>query len=329
MAHRLSEREIIRVLTGIYGAGKRFPLGFDDDVSAIPINPRSWMILKSDMLVASTDMPPGMRLWQAARKAVVATVSDFAAKGVRPQALMVSLGLQASLGRKGIDEIGAGLAKGSSEYGCSIIGGDTGESRDLTIDCIGAAVANPSRLIRRKGARPGDIVAVTGSFGKSAAGLKLLLSGKNAITPDEKKLVRTVLLPKARLEEGLKLAKSGAATSCIDSSDGLAWSLNEIATCSKVSIGVDKVPIAPEAERYGMRAGVSPVELALFGGEEYELVVTLKASEFKRARQLVPSLTPIGRVGRGPPLVGASVGGRLMKVEPRGWEHFKGSKRSD
>ncbi len=326
MPTRPGEREIIRLLTGIYGKNSRFPLGYDDDVAAVPINSRTWMILKSDMLVASTDVPLGMRLWQVARKAVVATVSDFAAKGVQPRALMVSLGLPASFRRKQVEEVGVGLARGSTEYGCPIIGGDTSQSDDLTIDCIGAGIANPSRLIRRKGAGPGDIVAVTGRFGNSAAGLRLLLSGKKARFPDEKRLVRTVRLPEARLAEGLVLAKAGVATSSIDSSDGLAWSLHEIASCSKVRIGLDRIPVATEAESYGRRTKVSPVELALFGGEEYELVVTIKAKEFWRAKRLVPSLIAIGRVGKGPPAVGASIGGRLLEVEPRGWEHFRSGK---
>ncbi len=327
MSSRLAEREIIRLLTRIYGKSSGLPLGYDDDVAAVPINRRTWIFLKSDMLVASTDVPRGMKLWQAARKAVVATVSDFAAKGVKPKVLMVSLGLPASINLREVEEIGLGLSRGAGEYGCRIIGGDTGQSDDLTIDCIGAGVSNPSRLIRRKGAAPGDIVAVTGRFGKSAAGLRLLLSRKKAGSPGDKRLVEAVLHPEARLAEGLLLAKSGVATSSIDSSDGLAWSLHEIARCSRVSIGLDLVPVAPEAQSYGRRTRVSPVELALFGGEEYELVLTFKAKEFGRARSLVPSLIPIGRVGKGPAAVGASIGGRLIKVEPRGYEHFTERKR--
>src|SRR5437867_8870511 len=93
MAGQPGEREIIRILTGIYGDRTRSPLGYYDDVASVQLNPNEWLILKTDMLVASTDVTPGMKLWQAARKAVVATVSDFAAKGLIPQALMVSLGL--------------------------------------------------------------------------------------------------------------------------------------------------------------------------------------------------------------------------------------------
>ncbi|HEY5620179.1 MAG TPA: thiamine-phosphate kinase, partial [Candidatus Bathyarchaeia archaeon] len=250
MPGKLGEREIIRILTGIYGKGTRSPLDFDDDVAAVPLKGKRWMILKSDMLVGSTDVPPGMSLWQAGRKAVVATVSDFAAKGVRPRALMVSLGLPASLGRNAVMEIGMGLDKGAREYQCKIVGGDTNQSDDLVIDCTGAGECDPRTLIRRDGARPGDVVAVTGKFGNSAAGLRLLLTKKKMNGSKAGILTRSVFLPRARLREGLILARTGMATSSIDSSDGLAWSLHELARSSNVGIQLETVPLAREAKEF-------------------------------------------------------------------------------
>src|SRR5713101_8643142 len=80
----LREREAIRLLTKIYGR-QDFPLGYEDDVAAVPISQKLWIIVKSDMLVRSTDVPPGMTLSEAGRKSIVSTVSDFAAKGIRPK----------------------------------------------------------------------------------------------------------------------------------------------------------------------------------------------------------------------------------------------------
>jgi len=323
MPGKLGEREIIRILTGIYGKGTGSLLGFDDDVAAVPAAGKRWMILKSDMLVGSTDVPPGMSLWQAGRKAVVATVSDFAAKGIRPRALMVSLGLPASFGKRAILEIGSGLDKGAREYQCKIVGGDTNQSDDLVIDCTGAGECDPGTLVRRDGARPGDVVAVTGKFGNSAAGLRLLLSKKKMNWSRAGTLTRAVFLPRARLKEGLILARTGMATSSIDSSDGLAWSLHELARSSSVGIHLETVPLATEAREFGEKNGISPVELALYGGEEYELVVTVRREGFERVRRRVPALIPIGRVSRGPPAVTANVEGRTIRVEARGWEHFR------
>lgn len=323
MTRNPGERDIIKILTGIFGKRSKFPLGFNDDVAAISSGKDSWIVLKSDMLVGSTDVPPGMSLWQAARKAVVATVSDFAAKGVRPRALMVSLGLPRALGRRSIREIGLGLDRGAREYGCPIVGGDTNQSDDLIIDCIGAGQVDPRKLVRRSGARPGDVVAVTGEFGNTAAGLRLLLSGKKSVLSRNRALTDAVLLPKARLDEGLALASSGAVTSSIDSSDGLAWSLHELARASNVGILLETLPIAEEAARFGEGHGVSAAELALYGGEEYELVVTIRREALARAMRRVPSLILIGRVLKGPPGVSAKIDGKSFSVAPRGWEHFR------
>ncbi len=322
MARRLGEREIIRILTGLFGK-TNLPLDYDDDVAAVPSASGRWLILKSDMLVASTDVPPGMTPRQAARKAVLATVSDFAAKGVKPKALTVSLGLPSSVRRPMIQEIGEGLAEGAAEYNCSIVGGDTNQANDLVIDCVGAGEAEPEGLMRRDGAKPGDRLAVTGRFGNAAAGLKMLLSGRRAASPGERRLAQAVLAPSARLGEGLALARTRAVTSSVDSSDGLAWSLHEIARSSKVGIILDNIPVAPEAQLYAQKHRLSALELALYGGEEYELVVTVKRDQFPRAKRAVPSLVEIGRVVRGPPRVTAGFGGKRFPVEARGWEHFR------
>src|SRR5713226_9531241 len=104
----LTEREIIRTLTNQFAGQPGVPLGFNDDVSAIPLSSKTWIILKTDMLVGNTDIPPGMTTQEAARKAVVATVSDFAAKGVQPKALMVSLGLPAPAAKKTVQDLTKG-----------------------------------------------------------------------------------------------------------------------------------------------------------------------------------------------------------------------------
>src|SRR5260370_15761678 len=105
----LTEREIIRIFANQFSGQPGVRLGFDDDVSAIPLSSETWVIVKTDMLVESTDIPPGMTVHEAARKAVVATVSDFAAKDVQPRALMASLGLPPTVEKKTIQDIARGL----------------------------------------------------------------------------------------------------------------------------------------------------------------------------------------------------------------------------
>ena len=160
------------------------PVPFGDDVSAVNLDQEQVAVLKTDMLVGKTDVPEEMSLWQAARKAVVMNISDFASKGVQPTAALVSLGLTADFTRKNIEEIADGLNAGAREYGAYIIGGDTSETSDLIISVSLYGTAEKSTLMLRSGAKAGDILAVTGFFGKSAAGLRLLLgdclASKNA-----------------------------------------------------------------------------------------------------------------------------------------------------
>src|SRR5947208_2933005 len=161
----LTEREIIGIFKRRFDSGPKLPLGFDDDVAAFPMSQGRLVVLKTDMLVGSTDVPRGMTLGQAARKAVVATVSDFAAKGVQPRGLLVSLGMPPPVRLSSVKEIASGLKRGASEYGCRIIGGDTSETDELVIDCIGVGVAESVRrenLRERKWSRTGRIRAIRG-----------------------------------------------------------------------------------------------------------------------------------------------------------------------
>jgi thiamine-monophosphate kinase len=319
----LGEREIIRRLTNKFGkSGPRLPLGFDDDVSAVPISSKKWLIFKTDTLVGSTDVPSGMTLEQAARKAVAATVSDFAAKGVQPTALLISLMLKTPVTQRTVDEIGRGLQRAAREYETRIVGGDTGEARDLVIDCTGFGIADPQRVLLRSGARPSDIVAVTGSFGKTSSGLRILLSKRKALAARFPRSVNAVLHPTAKLETGLRLARSGLVTSSMDSSDGLAWSLHEIARQSRVRLVLEKVPVAAEAIICAEKEGLDPEEMALYGGEEYELVLTIRKEGFASLKRRIPSLIKIGTVEKGPGNVVLQSQGGLQKVEARGWEHM-------
>jgi thiamine-monophosphate kinase len=318
----LTEREIIRILTNQFAGQPVIPLGFDDDVSAIPLSAKTWIIVKTDMLVGSTDIPPGMTVQEAARKGVVATVSDFAAKGVKPRALMVSIGLPAPAKMTTVQDIARGLGQAAREYQCKIIGGDTNQADDFVIDMTGIGFANPKTLVRRNGARPGDIIAVTGSFGKTSAGLRILLSGREKDLAKYSSLVKAVRRPKARLAEGIALAKSHAVTSSIDSSDGLAWSLHQIAGASKVGINLYTIPIAPDVNSFAKAHRLSALELALYGGEEYELVVTIRPERFNELKKRVPSLRRIGIVEKKRFGVTAQIGIKRIIVEARGWQHF-------
>jgi thiamine-monophosphate kinase len=319
----LGERKIIDIILGYLDLMPNIPIPFGDDVSAVNIGKGKLAVLKTDMLVSKTDVPVGMNLLQAARKAVVINISDLAAKGVKPIALLASLGVPRNFNEKDIEQIGIGLNTGAREYGAYVLGGDTSEASDLVISCAVLGIGEKKRIMLRRGAKPGDIVAVTGFFGKTSAGLKILLQNLSVPTRLRRCLVDNVLMPRARLDEGLALAQTGAVTAAIDSSDGLAWSLHEISRASGVGLEISNLPIADEVSEFAKMYKFDPVELGLYGGEEYELAVTVKPRLWKKVSEKV-SLIRIGLVIEEKALV-LKVGKKTSSIEARGWEHFKTS----
>ncbi len=321
----LGERRIIQIIQTHLTPLLNNPVPFGDDVSAVNLDQKQVAVLKTDMLVGKTDIPQEMTLFQAARKALVMNISDFASKGVQPTAALVALGLPADFTQKNIEEIAEGLNVGAQEYGACIIGGDISEASDLIISVSLYGSANKSALMLRSGAKSGDVLAVTGFFGKSAAGLRLLLGGCLA-SKNAKTLMDAVLMPKAKLLEGLAFSGCGEVSASMDSSDGLAWTLHELAHSSNVGFELDKVPIAPEVKRFADLNSLNASELALYGGEEYELVLTVKPEGWAKALAAVKAvggqLLPIGKVTNEKRII-LRANGEEHPIDARGWEHFR------
>jgi thiamine-monophosphate kinase len=322
----MGERKIIELLIKNFNKMPEMVIPFGDDVSAVSIDKTQLAILKTDMLVGKTDIPPGMTLWQAGRKAIIMTISDLASKGVKPIALLIALGLPREISRRSIEELAKGLNAGAQEYDVYIIGGDTGETSDLVICCIAFGVTMKNRVITRSGAKVGDVLAVTGSFGNTSAGLKMLIEGLKVSQRIKTRLLKAVYLPKARLREGLSLARLGCISASIDSSDGLAISLHELKKRSDVGFAVTALPIAPEALEFAELYDLNPEELALYGGEEYELVLTVTPNKWKRAKSLVNkmggTLIAIGKATENKQII-FQKGDVRKKIPYKGWEHFK------
>jgi len=328
-AEKIGERKIIEIIWKHLDKALDMPVPFGDDVSTIKLENSNLAVLKTDMLVGKTDIPPQMSYWQAARKAVIMNISDLAAKGVKPQGILVSLGIPRNLTKKDIEQIGKGLNAGAREYDTYVLGGDTNETGDLIISVAVFGLAEKRNLILRSGARSGDIVATTELFGLASSGLKILTEKLTAPPRIRKKLLDAVLMPKARLREGLALAKTGAATASIDSSDGLAWSLYEISCASNVGFIIDAPPVAPETCEFAKLHNLDPLELSFYGGEEYELVVTINPKYWKKAEKVIAeqegSLVKIGKVTVEKEIF-LKKGDKIIRIEARGYEHFKHKK---
>ena len=312
---KLDEKQIIRIFANKLGISNL------DDVALID----KGIVIKSDMLVASTDVPSGMKPWQAARKSIVSCISDLAAKGVRPHAAVISLGIPKSCStrRPDIEGLAEGFAIASNEFGVKIVGGDTNEAGELVIDCT--MIGFPRfKVPTRNGAKPGDFVIVSGAFGFAPAGLAILLQDANAITvisSFRKHAVKSVLEPHPRQSFGLALARY--FSSSIDSSDGLAVSLYELASQSEgVDIIIYGIPAVEGLDKFAEENSLDKHELVFHGGEEYEIVATISHTKIRQAeaaaRKAGVSLHVIGRVHRG----SGKVFVRNKLLENRGYMHF-------
>lgn len=293
-----------------------------DDVAVIPARGKN-VVLKVDMLVQGTDVPRRMTFRQAARKSVAMCVSDFAAKGVKPDSFMVSVGLRRGATKSQVRELSSGFLDASREWGLKLVGGDTSEAAELTINC--AMVGFGRRCATRAGASPGDVVAVTGRFGYPPAGLGILQNGARAAPSFRRKAVGSVLMPAPDL--GLGLALSGFWTSSLDSSDGLARSLHILSKASGVGIELWRLPTAQGVREFARSNGLAVGRLVLEGGEEYLIVGTMKKSRFAAASRVARAngreLLEIGRVTRRAGSVVLRAGNTVEPIADAGWVHLR------
>ncbi len=299
------------------------PLPHPDDASAMRLPDGRFLVIKTDMFVRRTDAPRGMRHQSMGWKAITMNVSDLAAKGAMPAAAMVAMGIPRGYGADALRLFFRGLSEAARHYGFPILGGDVGEARDLSASVFLAGYAN--KLVRRSGARPGDILAVTGEFGSTGAAYKLLLEGKAAPPHLKRALHRSVFSPRARLAEGVALADSGLASSSMDSSDGLAFTLHSLARSSSCGFEITALPVSAPALEFARIHGISAEGLALHGGEEYELAVTIPPDRWGSAVEAVAGaggrLIRIGVATEGSGV--RMVSGGVREIPEDGWEHLR------
>jgi thiamine-monophosphate kinase len=302
----------------------RAPRGYaaiGDDVASIPAG-KGKLVAKVDMLVEHTDVPPGMTYRQAARKAVAMCVSDFAAKGVKPDSFMVSLGLRRGVTQEQVDALAEGFRDAGREWKVHLAGGDTNEAEELVIDC--AMLGFATRIVPRDGSSPGDSLVVTGRFGYTRAGLEILTRSAKAEADFRKKATASVLVPTPNLRMGIAIAPH--LTSAMDSSDGLARSLHTLARAGGVGFELTSLPAADGVEKFASSNGLDPETLVLQGGEEYVVVGTVRRQKLgaarRAARKAGGELLEIGRAtnsGR----VELLTGGARRLVEDEGWTHLR------
>ena len=314
---KLSEDKIIKIFQTKLG-NKEF---ISEDVETFTLG-KTKIIAKIDTMVESTDIPKKMKLSDAARKSVIACVSDFAAKGVKPEYGIISINLPKTISRVKIDNIANGFKKACKEYGISIIGGDTNAGKEIVFNvCI---FGNSNNIVTRKGSKKDDLIFVTGPFGYTSVGLNILVNNKKEKNNFVKKSIKSVINPKPKLSFGLKNKKY--FSSSMDSSDGLSTTLNEMAKQSGKKFIVDQMPSNKDLEDYVKKKNLNLNSIIFNGGEEYEFVFTVPVKHrkniIKNAKLLKTPIIEIGYVtsGKG---VFLKNNNKNIIVKDLGWKHFK------
>jgi len=309
----MRESEIVGLFMKHLRLQGELPLG--DDAGAFRLD-SGWLVATNDMLVWKTDVPDVMTPEQAGFKAVTMNVSDVAAMGARPEGFLFSLGIPRDVDGAYLEGIARGIGRALDFYGVPVLSADTNEASELILD--GMALGWAERLLTRSGARPGDVVCLTGDVGRALAGLLAWMEKLEVSVPVQRELYEKLLEPVARVREGAALG--GMATSAIDISDGLSKELHIISEMSNVRIEVsgEALPIHASVVEVAHLLGRNPIDIALASGEEFELLFTIPRD---RLDALGFKFSVIGTVedGRG---VFITAGGRREKMPLLGWEHL-------
>ncbi|WP_027718629.1 thiamine-phosphate kinase [Desulfovirgula thermocuniculi] len=322
---------IARVAQGLLTHPGEVVAGAGDDAAVLRLPGPHWLLFTTDMLVEGVHFSLAWATYeQVGYKTVAVNASDIAAMGGWPTHGVISLGLPPRVSVEEVEALYHGLRRAAAEYRLNIVGGDTVASPErLVINFALLGLVEAGLAVLRGGARVGDLICVTGTLGNSAAGLYLCQNP--GLAPDGETaafLYRAHLEPRAKLAAGRLLASAGA-TAMEDVSDGLARELHNICRASGVGclVRAKDVPLSSQARELARLAGCDPLEWALSGGEDYELVFTLPEDLFEQAKEelaaIGESCTCIGEII--PPQEGLLLelpDGKRVPLALQGYDHF-------
>ena len=314
---KLNEKKIIELFQNRFGNTNFVP----EDVESFKIG-KKHLIVKVDTLVESTDLPPRMKLEDAARKSIVSCVSDFAAKGVKPIFGIVSITIPKRFSKLNIESLAKGFQRSAKEFQLKILGGDTNEGKELvmTFSLFGAS----EKIVSRNTAKTNHVIITSGPFGYTGAGLSILLKNKKCSKKFEVKAKSAVFKPNSRLMFGLK--NKNYFSSSMDSSDGLSTTLNEMSSQSKKKFVITRMPSENDLFDFAASNKLNPNDLILNGGEEYEIVVTASTSNLPKIKKYAKKhrikLYEIGYVAKGRGVF-YKKNGKLIRIKDGGWQHLQ------
>lgn len=321
----IGEFGLIELIAAKVGATEHIPIGIGDDAAAFPWQSGCLGLATSDMLLEGVHFDLSYSdPWRLGRKSLAVNLSDMAAMGGRPRNFLLSLALPAAVSVEFVEEFTSGLLDLANDFEVKLLGGDTCSSRSgliISITLYGEQVQN--RIVRRKGALPGDAVFVTGTLGDSALGLELLRKGQR-----EGFCIERHLEPKPRVIEGMALAETRLVSAMIDVSDGLLADLGHLTDSSEVGamLWLDRIPLSTEFTAHFADGCNRRHALACSGGEDYELLFTAPAHRRAEIRELLARFgTPVAEIGeitanRG--ILVVSPEGNVVPVDKAGFDHF-------
>jgi thiamine-monophosphate kinase len=317
----VEERSLIRQIRrmALASVNSAIKMGIGDDCAILRLKPGFELLVTTDLCIENVHF---RRAWHPAtavgHRCLTRGLSDIAAMGGEPLACFLSLGLPADLPQAWANGFLRGLLALARRHKVQLAGGDVSSAPQITADIVVTGQVPSGTAILRSGAKPGDRIYVSGALGGSAGTLKKLLSGK-AIKPTKSS---PHFYPTPRLEVGDWLRKSHLATAMIDISDGTSVDLRHICDESGVAAILisNKVPIAKSAD----------LELALHGGEDYELLFTSPKSVKIPSRIAGVAITHVGEIRNRRDYSSAiqilGDNGRVRPLPQRGWEHFAGQR---
>jgi thiamine-monophosphate kinase len=314
-----SERGFHAWLSRTVGPSPHSVLPIGDDTSATPIGAGRVALLTTDALTEGTHFEAASRPRDIGRAAACASLSDIAAKGGRPVALLLDLLLPAATPERWARAVVEGASQAVRSHGAALVGGDTKPAARRAVVGTMLGIGRVDRLAPRSGARVGDVLVVTGEVGRGGWAGRRVRAGLRPNATD----LRAMLDIRPRCREGPVLARWAHAM--LDSSDGLAESARLLAVASGVEVTVDgaRLPLVPGLRK--MPPGPSMLAAAFYGGD-YELVAAIPRNRFEAAQRAVARqgcpLTVVGTVGRGH---GAWLleGDRRRPMPSGGWQPFE------
>lgn len=306
--------------------------GIGDDAAVEKISGEKYLLSACDMLIEDIHfLRNSITPWQLGYKSTAVNFSDIAAVGGTPTGILVSLGLPEDIEVAFVDEFFKGVKSLCSEYNVNILGGDIVKSPfHIVVNITVLGEVSQDMLLLRSGAKIGDILLVTGTVGDSKAGLELLIRGKDKKNNLHSKLLSKHLTPEPPVREGVFLAGQGVVTSMNDISDGLANEITEIADASGVGLKIfaHKIPVSAEVEKLAFEMNTDVLSWALYGGEDYQLVITCKKGEqeilkknFKK--KFKKELFEIGEIVSSSEGIVMEKDEKLEVIKAKGYSHFK------